>query len=783
MMKIYLFVIGLLLGAITLVAQTPTVANLTATGTGLKWYTTSSGGTALDPSTPLVDGQHYWASQTVNGNESTTRVEVTASVVTQAAPAASTHTPSQTQVIWNWAAASGATGYKWSTANVYSGATDMSTALTKTETGLTCNTAYTRYIWAYNASGCFSSSTSLSQTTSSCASAPSVSTSGAGSVGAVTATLNGNITATGGASPTVRGFKYSTTSGFDPAATGTNASETGSFGTGAYALDVSGLTNTTTYYVRAYATNSAGTTYGDEVSFTTIVYNTWTFTNAGATGRSGPTQAQVNSSYSGGSLQGGVTVNTQGIQEWTVPVTSQYTIRAYGAQGARSGGLGADMTGTFSLTQGEVIKIAVGQTGVNGSENGSYQGGGGGGGSFVIRSPYNSNSSVLVIAGGGGGYTNFETTATIHALATSSGGSTYLGGGGTSGNGGTCGSNGAAGGGGGFFTNGGTGTDLTYAVGGSAFANGATGGIEGNTSGYVGGDGGFGGGGGGWHNTFNRSGGGGGYSGGQGGGWTGQPSGGGGGSYNNGTSQSNIGGSHSGQGQVVITRILTQSDFSYTGGVQTFTVPAGVTSVTVESWGAQGWTGSYSGGLGGYATGSLSVTPGQTLYIYVGGQGTTATGAGVPSGAGWNGGGNGQTSASSGFAGGGGGASDVRVGGTALANRIIVAGGGGGSTNNGSCNGGNGGGLTGTKGGGAYSGGYGGTQVAGGSFGGDLGQGGNAIVSYTPWNGGGGGGYYGGGTSDAHGSGGGGSSYIGGVTGGSTTGGTRAGNGMIRVIY
>lgn len=765
-----------------LVAQTPTVVNLSATGNNIKWYTSSSGGVALDPGTPLVNGQHYWASQTINGCESTTRFEATASVITQVAPVAATHIPSQTQVVWNWNTAPGASGYKWNTVNVYSSATDMAAAITKTETGLTCNTTYDRYIWAYNASGCVSSATTLSQTASSCASPPSVTTNNVSNIGSNSATLSGSITATNGANATVRGFKYSTSSGFDPVTAGINVPESGSFSTGVFTAGITGLLSTTNYYIHAYATNSAGTTYGDQVIFTTVIYTSWTFSNAGATGRTGPTQEQVNSAYTGTSLQGGVTVNTEGIQEWTVPSTSQYTIRAYGAQGARSGGLGADMTGTFNLTQGEVIKIVVGQTGVDGS-NGSYLGGGGGGGSFAIRSPYNDGTAILVIGGGGGGYTNFGTTAEMNAFATSSGGSTYSGGGGSSGNGGNCGSNGAAAGGGGFLTNGVNGTDPTNAGGGLSFINGATGGTEGNTSSFNGGDGGFGGGGGGWHNILNRSGGGGGYSGGQGGGWNGQPSGGGGGSYNNGTSQSNIAASHSGQGQVVITRVQVQTDFSYTGSMQTFTVPAGVTSVTIEAWGAQGWSGTYSGGLGGYATGTLAVTPGQDLYINVGGQGAVAVGTGVPSGGGWNGGGNGQTNGSPNSAGGGGGASDIRSGGTTLANRVIVAAGGGGSTNNGSCDGGNGGGLAGSKGGGAYGGGYGGTQLAGGSFGGDLGQGGNALVSYTPWNGGGGGGYYGGGTSDAHGSGGGGSSYTGGMTGASTTTGQRSGNGRVKISY
>ena len=46
---------------------------------------------------------------------------------------------------------------------------------------------------------------------------------------------------------------------------------------------------------------------------------TYTFTNAGAEGREGPTQEQINTDYLGTNLEGKVTINTQGIQEWVVP--------------------------------------------------------------------------------------------------------------------------------------------------------------------------------------------------------------------------------------------------------------------------------------------------------------------------------------------------------------------------------------------------------------------------------------------------------------------------------
>ncbi|OUR94317.1 hypothetical protein A9Q87_01330 [Flavobacteriales bacterium 34_180_T64] len=242
--------------------------------------------------------------------------------------------------------------------------------------------------------------------------------------------------------------------------------------------------------------------------------------------------------------------------------------------------------------------------------------------------------------------------------------------------------------------------------------------------------------------------------------------------------------------------------FNYTGGSQNWTVPNGVTEIFIESWGAQGGESDGSGthgivpaGLGGFAEGNLSVTPGQVLNLYIGGQGDTNTVYQGLSQGGFNGGGDGiggwsgNFNVGNGTSGGGGGASDIRVGGTALANRVIVAGGGGGSDSwSSSRTGGHGGGLSGANGGGTASGG---TQVAGGtagdgsSFPGALGIGGDGYNNLSQGHGtGGGGGYYGGGGGQhSSGGGGGGSSYIGGVSGGSTTGGVRSGNGMVTITW
>jgi hypothetical protein len=79
------------------------------------------------------------------------------------APTAATHTPSGTQIIWDWNNVTSATGYKWNTVNNYATATDLGNVSTVTQTGLTCGSSYTIYVWAYNSCG-NSVSTTLNST-------------------------------------------------------------------------------------------------------------------------------------------------------------------------------------------------------------------------------------------------------------------------------------------------------------------------------------------------------------------------------------------------------------------------------------------------------------------------------------------------------------------------------------------------------------------------------------------------------------------------------------------
>jgi len=244
----------------------------------------------------------------------------------------------------------------------------------------------------------------------------------------------------------------------------------------------------------------------------------------------------------------------------------------------------------------------------------------------------------------------------------------------------------------------------------------------------------------------------------------------------------------------------TSQTFNYTGADQSFIVPTGVTSMSVTLSGAGGGAAfgvDTARGRGGLVSGTLAVTPGESLTMVVGGGGIWSSTARAP--ATYGGGGD-----ASGYSGGGGGRSAIRR----SAADIVTAGGGGGGGDISGIVGGAGGGTTGGtgdsrgSGSGQYgiaNGGGGGTQSAGGAGGvggyysgtdGSLSTGGSG-----QWAGGGGGGYYGGGTgsfslSSSRSAGGGGSSYVTNLTGtvvntqgGGAIPGLTASNGSITITY
>ena len=292
-----------------------------------------------------------------------------------------------------------------------------------------------------------------------------------------------------------------------------------------------------------------------ESATATVTIIAWTgprlFTSCGATGQSGPEQADCDAAYLGSTLAGEVSVSA-GIQAWTAPISGDFRVQACGAQGASAatgyvGGKGACVEGTFSLLAGEVTFIAVGQVGTG---QGSGSNGGGGGGSFFVAV----DDTPLLIAGGGGGTRTSASNNGCDGLASAFGGQgsgnsgvwscTALTSG--AGEGGAASASSYGAGGAGFYSDGANDDSggALFGTGGKSWLNGLTGGA---TSFGCGTNalGGFGGGGAG--NGCSGGGGGGGYSGGQ-GGWIA----GGAGSYNAGLDPVGADGTNEGDGWVLI---------------------------------------------------------------------------------------------------------------------------------------------------------------------------------------------------------------------------------------
>jgi len=148
---------------------------------------------------------------------------------------------------------------------------------------------------------------------------------------------------------------------------------------------------------------------------------TATFTNAGKTGRDGPSQIALDTAYLNTSLQDKV-VSENGIQVYTVPKSGKFKIEVYGSSGGL-GSSGAVLSGVVNLTAQTKLRILVGQAG----EGTRYNTVSGGGGTFVVKEDNTSlittkegiKITPLIIAGGGGGlntttspYSNGQTTTT-----------------------------------------------------------------------------------------------------------------------------------------------------------------------------------------------------------------------------------------------------------------------------------------------------------------------------------------------------------------------------------
>jgi uncharacterized protein (TIGR02145 family) len=138
-------------------------------------------------------------------------------------------------------------------------------SFTSSLTGLTPGVTYRLKAYAINSLGTSYSSTTIFTTIAPAPVIPVLSTTAAASITQISAASGGNITSDGGALVTARGVCWSTSA--DPTIA-LNTKTADGTGTGVFTSAITGLNPNTAYYVRAYATNSAGTAYGTQVSFT-----------------------------------------------------------------------------------------------------------------------------------------------------------------------------------------------------------------------------------------------------------------------------------------------------------------------------------------------------------------------------------------------------------------------------------------------------------------------------------------------------------------------------------
>jgi hypothetical protein len=188
---------------------------------------------------------------------------------------------------------------------------------------------------------------------------PTVTTQAATSIGTNQATGNGNITDTGGENCSERGICYIQGSSGDPTTADSKEADTaGGYGTGTFSKVVSGLTENTAYRFRAYAINSAGTSYGSTVSVTTLPTATYSAqllrTVKSAAGYSGQTLRQVEKA---------ATYSAQTVRAITVPASySAQVLRIVGITAGYSAQMFRTVlsAGTYSAQTLRQIERAAG---------------------------------------------------------------------------------------------------------------------------------------------------------------------------------------------------------------------------------------------------------------------------------------------------------------------------------------------------------------------------------------------------------------------------------------
>jgi len=222
-----------------------------------------------------------------------------------------------------------------------------------TITGLSPNTIYYFKSYATNSLGT-TYGKQESFTTSKVLSLATVTTVAAKDFTGNSATLGGNVTSDGNAPITERGIVYATSQ--NP--TTANTKVISGSGTGTFSSNITGLKDNTTYYVRAYAINSQGTAYGDNLNFTTNkILSLATLTTDPATG------ITTTSAILGGNVtsDGNATVIEKGIVYNTLP--NPTTVNTKIKKGSGLGSFNLTVTGLSPDTKYYVRTYAINSQG------------------------------------------------------------------------------------------------------------------------------------------------------------------------------------------------------------------------------------------------------------------------------------------------------------------------------------------------------------------------------------------------------------------------------------
>ncbi len=182
---------------------------------------------------------------------------------------------------------------------------------------------------------------------------PALTTTAPSNITSTTASSGGNVTSDGGDPVTARGVCWSTS----PSPTTSDGHTTDGSGTGGFTSNITGLTPGTPYHVRAYATNSVGTSYGDEQPFTTPTTPTLTTTAASS--------ITSTTAGSGGNVtsDGGDPVTARGVCWSTSP--NPTTSDGHTTDGSGTGGFTSNITGLTPGTPYHVRAYATNSVGTS----------------------------------------------------------------------------------------------------------------------------------------------------------------------------------------------------------------------------------------------------------------------------------------------------------------------------------------------------------------------------------------------------------------------------------